>query len=152
MSAGCVFKSDTHVLMGYQNRKGYMSGLGGKRIGNETFQHTAFRETVEELFGYTPAPRVVNMLVERFIPRDVIYNGFYTMFVFTLDDLTSMLRFLRCSIYGSPMYTRFPLTIDELIHTRRVDSYYEVGHLCLMPIMNNVIVDNRDMKYLAISK
>ena len=52
--AGIVFKSETHVLMGYQPDKAMISGIGGKPLDLEPMIQTAFREAIEELFGVNP--------------------------------------------------------------------------------------------------
>jgi hypothetical protein len=49
MSAGCLFTDGAHVLAGMQ--KGQLNGFGGKRENREPIYITAWRETLEELFG-----------------------------------------------------------------------------------------------------
>lgn len=150
MSSGIVFKSETHVLMGYQPDKNMISGIGGKPIGNETPIQTAFRETVEELFGVQPSPEVVDALSYSFNLRIPVVNSNYTMFIYTIDDLVQFLYIAKSLLGSSPYYQTFPLTLNALILDRRAPPNVEVTYLALIPIIQVPFhVDQRDMKIIG---
>ena len=150
MSAGIVFKSETHVLMGYQPDKKSISGIGGKPIGNETPIQTAFRETIEELFGLQPSKNLIEVLVDNFGFKPEVRNDSYTMFIYTVDELLRFLCVVKSHAGPSPYYTTFPTSLDSLLFDRRTPLGVEVSHRCMVPIIHEpFFVDQRDMKYVA---
>lgn len=150
MSAGIVFKSETHVLMGYQPDKHSISGIGGKSIGNETPIETAFRETIEELFGLQPSKNLIEVLVDNFGFKPEVKNGSYTMFIYTVDELMRFLCVVKSHSGPSPYYANFPTNVENLIYDRRTPMGVEVSHMCMVPIIHVPFhVDQRDMKYIA---
>jgi hypothetical protein len=150
MSAGIVFKSETHVLMGYQPDKNMISGIGGKPIGHETPIETAFRETIEELFGIQPSKELLEVLVNNFGFKPEVKNSSYTMFIYTIEELLRFLCVVKSYSGSSPYYTNFPTSLDSLIFNRRTPLGVEVGHLCMVPIIHVPFhIDQRDMKVIG---
>lgn len=150
MSAGIVFKSETHVLMGYQPDKNMISGIGGKPIGHETLIETAFRETIEELFGVQPSKELLTVLVDNFGFKPEVKNGSYTMFIYTIDELLRFLCVVKSYSGSSPYYTTFPTSVESLIFNRRTPLGVEVSHLCMVPIIHAPFyIDQRDMNVIA---
>jgi hypothetical protein len=150
MSAGIVFKSETHVLMGYQPDKNMISGIGGKPIGNETSIETAFRETIEELFGLQPSKSLMEVLVNNFGFKPEVKNDSYTMFIYTIDELLHFLCVIKSYSGSSPYYTNFPTSLDSLLFDRRTPLGVEVSHLCMVPIIYAPFhIDQRDMKIIG---
>jgi hypothetical protein len=150
MSAGIVFKSETHVLMGYQPDKNMISGIGGKPIGHETPIETAFRETIEELFGIQPSKELLEVLVNNFGFKPEVKNTSYTMFIYTIEELLRFLCVVKSYSGSSPYYTNFPTSLDSLIFNRRTPLGVEVGHLCMVPIIHVPFhIDQRDMNVIG---
>ena len=150
MSSGIVFKSETHVLMGYQPDKHMISGIGGKPIGNETPIETAFRETIEELFGLQPSKNLLDILVDNFGFKPAVKNTSYTMFIYTIDELLRFLCVVKSHSGPSPYYAHFPTSVDSLVFDRRTPVGVEVTHLCMVPIIHiQFHVDQRDMKVIG---
>ena len=150
MSAGIVFKSETHVLMGYQPDKNMISGIGGKPIGHETPIETAFRETIEELFGIQPSKELLKVLVNNFGFKPEVKNSSYTMFIYTIEELLRFLCVVKSYSGSSPYYTNFPTSLDSLIFNRRTPLGVEVGHLCMVPIIHVPFhIDQRDMNVIG---
>jgi len=150
MSAGIVFKSETHVLMGYQPDKNMISGIGGKPIGHETPIETAFRETIEELFGIQPSKELLEVLVNNFGFKPEVKNSSYTMFIYTIEELLRFLCVVKSYSGSSPYYTNFPTSLDSLIFNRRTPLGVEVGHLCMVPIIHVPFhIDQRDMNVIG---
>jgi hypothetical protein len=150
MSAGIVFKSETHVLMGYQPDKQMISGIGGKPIGNETPIETAFRETIEELFGFQPSKTLIEVLVANFGFKPEVKNESYTMFIYTIDELLRFLCVVKSHSGSSPYYMDFPTSLDSLLFNRRTPLGVEVSHLCMVPIIHAPFhVDQRDIKIIG---
>ena len=145
--AGVVFKSETHVLMGYKLHDGIITGIGGKPIGDEVPIRTAFREAVEEIFGIQPEPSLLTALVTEFSVRGMAENKGYKMFILTLDDLLVFMRIVRDSASVSPFYHSFPSSLEDLILTRRAPKSVEIVSLALLPITpDHYQVDQRDMR------
>lgn len=145
--AGVVFKSETHVLMGYKPHDGIITGIGGKPIGDEIPIRTAFREAVEEIFGIQPESDVLNALVSEFSPRGMAENKGYKMFILTIDDLLVFMTIVRDSARVSPFYRSFPSSLEDLILTRRAPKSVEIVSLALLPITpDHYQVDQRDMR------
>lgn len=145
--AGVVFKSETHVLMGYKPHDGIITGIGGKPIGDEVPIRTAFREAVEEIFGIQPESEVLNALVSQFSPRGMAENKGYKMFILTIDDLLVFMTIVRDSARVSPFYRLFPSSLEDLILTRRAPKSVEIVSLALLPITpDHYQVDQRDMR------
>jgi hypothetical protein len=145
--AGVVFKSETHVLMGYKLHDGIITGIGGKPIGDEVPIRTAFREAVEEIFGIQPEPSLLAALVSEFSVRGMAENKGYKMFILTLDDLLVFMRIVRDSARVSPFYHSFPSSLEDLILTRRAPKSVEIVSLALLPITpDHYQVDQRDMR------
>lgn len=145
--AGVVFKSETHVLMGYKPHDGIITGIGGKPIGDEVPIRTAFREAVEEIFGIQPESEVLDALISEFSPRGMAENKGYKMFILTIDDLLVFMTIVRDSARVSPFYRSFPSSLEDLILTRRAPKSVEIVSLALLPITpDHYQVDQRDMR------
>lgn len=144
--AGIVFKTETHVLMGYQPDKAMISGIGGKPNDFEPIVHTAFRETIEELFGIKPTFWLIVSLAEIFKTAGSVQNGGYTMFVLSFDDLLRFMKYVHVSVQTSPYYAQFPESIHDLLLRRRAPPDAEVTHLALIPLVPEYFrVDQRDI-------
>ena len=144
--AGIVFKTETHVLMGYQPDKAMISGIGGKPNEFEPIVHTAFRETIEELFGVKPTFWLIVSLAEMFKTAGSVQNGGYTMFVLSFDDLLRFMKYVQVSVQTSTYYSQFPESIHDLLLRRRAPPDAEVTHLALIPLVPEYFrVDQRDI-------
>ena len=148
--AGIVFKSETHVLMGYQPHKAMISGIGGKPNDFEPIVHTAFRETIEELFGIKPTYWLIVSLAEIFKSARSVQNGGYTMFVLSFDELTRFMNYVQASVQTTPYYSKFPESLHDLLLCRRAPGDAEVTHLALIPLVTDYFsVDQRDIPLLT---
>jgi len=144
--AGIVFKTETHVLMGYQPDKAMISGIGGKPFELEPLIHTAFRETIEELFGVNPPCSLLVSLAEVFKTAGSVQNGGYTMFVLSFDDLLRFMNYVQASVQTSPYYAEFPQSLDDLLLRRRTPADAEITHLAMIPMVSEYFrVDQRDI-------
>lgn len=145
--AGVVFKSETHVLMGYKPHDGIITGIGGKPIGDESPIRTAFREAVEEIFGIRPESELLDAVISEFSSRGMAENKGYKMFILTLDDLLMFMKIVRNRACVSPFYHWFPSCLEDLILTRRAPNNVEIVSLALLPITpDHYHVDQRDMR------
>lgn len=143
-SAGCFFTNDQLVLAGYQLKKpvSYISGIGGSKCPGETFQRTAFRETVEELFNINKFPvGLLDMIEYIIIPKKIRQNGNYAMIILGFDDLEMILKICRRYKVESPLYDTLPLNLTDLIFNRKLDMSAEVSHLTLVPLDRNIMFD-----------
>jgi len=146
-AAGTMFYSDTHVLAGQQS--GYISGIGGKRIHDETHFVTAWRETIEELFDPPYIPGILMDELRHIQPRD-IFGREYIIISYRFEQLQEMLPIFKRHLVKSKFYKEFPLTIAELILHRIPLKGAEITHLCLLPKVENIRVHKEFMKDMAI--
>lgn len=139
--AGCMWISDTHVLAGIHTRQSRshkpnkISGLGGKTLPGEVWWQTAFRETVEDMFGVETVPtELLNLLRSRLAPLTVVHQSTpsYITLVFSFADLKQFLKLSRRFIQ-SPLYSPFPKTVDELVFNRRSSDKSDVSHIVYWP-------------------
>lgn len=140
-AAGLLFTNGTMALGGYQPYKipPCISGLGGKREACDQYPpDTAFREALEELFGLEMiSPVLLNFLTITFsFPDHVLCSTNYIQYVYSFEDLLSLLHV--CSDHGlvSPLYDVFPVTLDALILKRKVRRGTELSHLALVPVLH----------------
>jgi hypothetical protein len=136
MSAGCLFTDGEHVLAGLQ--RGQLNGFGGKGEEGEPVYVTAWRETLEELFGFCTDTLLYEVIT--FIRYSaVLEDPSYTCYVYTFMDLEKVLSIIRKYHMPSPFYRRFPRNISELIFLRTA-VYSEVGALALLPLHSDLHV------------
>jgi len=152
-SAGCLFTDTRHVLAGFQPKKNkkmkMISGFGGKQIPGETIHETAWRETLEELFDFSPE------IIKSILP-DVLKipyfktftNGNYTVFVFTFDTLLSICKMFEERNLQSPFYSSFPTELFELILYRHPTQEAEVQEITLLPFAMCQTIDPYFLKDL----
>lgn len=115
-----------------------LSGFGGKMRFAEIAIETAWRETLEELFGFHSnfiKDRLVELCSIR--PLRIMNSGDYVCFVYTFKDLEKALSILKKYHPISPFYRYFPTTVLDLILNRREfpgGPESEVGALALLPV------------------
>ena len=129
--AGCMFTDGRIVLAGFQPKMGKISGFGGGAKPYETPFETAIRETLEELLGVSEVPHeLIAKMPEG--GRHISYPA-YTCFLYSFDDLETILRRSRRYYVMSPYYSDFPVTIGDLILKRDPAAEGEVTRLFLLP-------------------
>ena len=147
-AAGCLFVAGSVALAGVQKqflvidgkRKPVLSGLGGRREPNDIdWIHTAFRETVEELFDVKDVPVTLLNRLRLLLPiRHVAENQGYVLLQYSFDDLVQLLAL--CKSLVSPLYKAQPRTVQDLIVKRCITSS-EIGSLALLPRIAGVTID-----------
>jgi hypothetical protein len=143
-AAGCLFTNNQLVLAGYQPNKSlpYISGIGGTKMPGETFQRTAFRETLEEIFNVNTFPLGLLNTIELILePTRIMQNGNYIIIVLTFEDLGIILRICRAYNLKTPIYDTIPLRLNDLIFNRKFDISAEITHLALIPLAKKVTID-----------
>jgi hypothetical protein len=139
-AAGIIFRSQTHVLAGYQanKKKPCISGLGGCREKGENYYETAWRETIEELFGIHGIPPSLLALIRKHLPATrVTHTNTYILIIYTFEDLQKLLNLIRKINLPQTMYAKYPRSLDELIHLRNPLPRHEVQGLALIPIVKH---------------
>jgi hypothetical protein len=140
-SAGCIFYNEQYILAGYQPRKQkpIVSGLGGKREGDEEASTTALRETLEELFELQTVPLEWIQEIQATIPfQRSLQNGDYLTFLYSFDDLQQILVYLESKGCQSELYNEFPTNVLTLLFHRKQLAYpAEISHLLLFPLVNH---------------
>ena len=146
-AAGCLFTDKKLVLAGYQfrNGKGVLDGIGGSRKEGETAISTALRETLEELFDIVASTALVSEIRRKFKPRSKFQTGQYLCFVYNFKTLEKMMVFLKGHDLCSPLYKVFPVTIMELLFSRRIRAT-EVTHLSLIPFVDDLSFEGHFLK------
>lgn len=140
--AGCIFSNEQFILAGYQPRKQkpIVSGLGGKREGEEEASTTALRETLEELFELHEAisPEWIQQIQTTIPSKGVLQNGDYISFLYTFEDLQKLLELLHQYGCQSCLYDTFPTNLFSLLFNRKLLAYPpEVSHLLLFPLVHH---------------
>jgi len=146
-AAGCLFTDKKLVLAGYQFRhgKGVLDGIGGTREEGETAIETAFRETLKELFEIVPSAALVAEMRRSFKPRSKFQTGQYICFVYNFKKLEKIMVFLKGQGLRSPLYKVFPVTITELLFSRRIRPT-ELTYLSLIPFVDDLSLEEHFLR------
>ena len=143
--AGIAFTDCTTILCGrhaYKPGKApFLSGFGGHKISQDLdWIGTAWRETIEELWGVSSVPsHIVNQLRMEIKIRHILIQPGYIQILLHLEDLKDVCRILRRNGLLSPLYATYPLGLEDLILKRRIGRT-EVTHLCLIPFLEEPLV------------
>lgn len=142
MGAGCVFTDGNHILAGYQPHKKFpcISGIGGHTEEGETYLQTAYRETIEEIFdvAFTQIPPgLIDTLIRKMAPKEIHSKKGYVLVRFTFQDLEKFLKLCRKSGLQSPLYSKIPKNLFQVIQRRMQAPTSEISALCLLPIVNH---------------
>lgn len=142
-AAGCLFVSEQHVLAGYQPHKKtpVISGFGGKRLQGEEPITTAWRETLEELLGWSEVPQNILTNGISLPPIKTMNSNGYMQAVYRFEDLETVLKYIP-NTYSSPLYKTIPRSVGELLLHRNFSVQTEVPTLCLLPIHNQKIANH----------
>lgn len=144
-AAGCLFYQNNLVLAAYNPKYQIWSGIGGKIMPDEAPKAAAFRETIEELFGFTPSQDIIDECLHAFNLSELTINNTYgivpinfTMFV----HLSYILRAKKCtSIY----YNTIPTEINELVYQRKIIHNAEITHLKIVNTLESNPEISRDL-------
>jgi hypothetical protein len=140
-AAGIVFKNSTHILAGYQPNKKQpcISGFGGMRKGSEMYAETAWRETLEEMFGLETIPDTVLQRIYSELPsKCIMHTQGYIFIVYSFKDLEILLKLVRQLKLPQTIYATYPRTVNDLIFSRLNRPSNEVGQLALLPLVPHV--------------
>jgi hypothetical protein len=137
IGAGLLFTNQRVALAGYHPHKHTLSGVGGKReLSDASSLGTAFREGLEELFGFTEIPPslMIVLLNEFSTPDHILFYVDYIQYVYSFHHLTRFLEIVKSYELKSPFYDIFPCTIEALLLKRTVKTG-EITHLSLIPVL-----------------
>jgi hypothetical protein len=142
MGAGCVFTDGKHVLAGYQPHKKYpgITGIGGHKEGEETYLQTAYRETIEEIFHVSQSQIPIGLLaslIQTMNPRKIQMKKGYVIVTFHFQDLELLLKLCKKAGLRSPLYTKLPKNLMELIQKRDYDLKAEILSFALLPVVKS---------------
>jgi len=144
--AGILFTDGKMVLGGYNNHSFYITGIGGKKKGNELPYQTAVREMVEELFEIEEIPEDLLTHLENILNFDTLIGSkYYDTFVMSFDVLKKITGVVNQFSVKSKVYDTIPESIMELIFMRKQVENAEFTHLVLVPCMYNVALDKNYM-------
>lgn len=147
--AGILFTDGNQVLAGFQAKKSYISGIGGKREYGENYHETAIRETVEELFDIIPCDELIKEI--QTIPYSKRFmNDSYVVLVYSFDDLLLFMNIIKKHVGISELYSEFPENILDLIYKRKLKNTSEVQQLYLLPLNKDLSIDNCFIKDLSL--
>lgn len=149
--AGILFLEGPVALAGIQKHRQVLkgaveprlSGFGGRREDQDIdWIHTAFRETIEELFGVEDVSVSLIQQLRAKVPyRASFKTGEYWVLQSTFEDLKTLLA-LAAKHLQSPLYSTMPRTLEELITRRCPQSISEIGALALVPVSSPYIDTN----------
>ena len=145
--AGILFTEGPVALAGvqkhYKNNETILSGFGGRREpSDQDWVHTAFRETVEELYNTTSVPlKLIHNLRRQIVSlKPPIYTSGYVVIQLNFTDLRTFLKICRTHLLCE-IYKHMPTTLDDLILKRCPSSSSEIGALALIPVAKAITVD-----------
>jgi hypothetical protein len=160
--AGILFVEGPVALAGIQKHRQVLkgsveprlSGFGGRKEAHDIdWIHTAFRETVEELFGVEDVSVSLLQLLRAKVPyRASFKTGEYWILQSSFEDLKTLLALVAKHIQ-SPLYSTMPRTLEELITRRCPQSISEIGALALIPVSSPYVDTNftEDLKKASAS-
>lgn len=153
-AAGCLFTDGTHVMAGYQPKRGtkLISGFGGGRKPGETYFDTAMREVLEELLEIKPSEALLDALNLQFQPSKVLINGPYIILQYSLADIDTLLDIVSQHYSHSPIYSNMPFGLSELIFKRKYLKGMEVQSILILPLVNDFLVDGNFRKDIDLIK
>ena len=133
--AGILFTDGKFTLSGV-SKYAEMTGIGGKKEGDETPVETAVRETVEELFDPEEIPEglfedIINTI--RFDNMVFKTDHTYSLFIMNFDDLNNFLILAKKHNLRSKVYDTIPSTLLQLILDRKILKSSELSHILLVP-------------------
>jgi hypothetical protein len=147
--AGILFTNGPVALAGIQKHRQVLkgsveprlSGFGGRKEAQDIdWIHTAFRETIEELFGLEEVSvTLVQTLRAKISYRTSFKTGEYWILQSSFEDLKTLLLIAAKHI-KSPLYSKMPLTLEDLIVKRSPQMTSEIGALALIPL-NSPFID-----------
>lgn len=143
--AGILFTDDRLVLAGCRSN-GVITGIGGKKKGDETAYHTAIREMLEEIFELDPLPDVLLKEVYEKVTSYHVIAGTYTVFLCSFDDLKEVIDIVCSHDVKSRVYDNLPKNIEQLIFNRHSSEKSEFSHLVLLPYFSNTRIENFFLK------
>ena len=155
-AAGVLFTDLVTVLAATQRHRAVpvLSGLGGKReVADADWFDTAWRETAEELFGWSTLPDGLLRAFRAHLQADTVTeNSGYVIVQCSFETLHQFLQ--MCAAGGpSPYYKQMPRTLMELILERDPSAKGEIGGLALLPVRPNPCLVDRlfqgDLKRLV---
>ena len=95
--------------------------------------YTGLREFLEEIFAIEPNPSYIELIQEHVTPLRIVELGGYINIVYSFIDLETILILLNANGAVSRLYDTFPLTLNDLIFTRKITDEQEISHLALLP-------------------
>jgi hypothetical protein len=151
-AAGVLFLEGPAALAGIQKHRlvaegklgAKLSGFGGRKEEEDIdWVHTAYRETIEELFDVEKVPFHLIHELRGTIPyREHIQSGSYFNLRLTFEDLKLLLKITAKHIPISSLYKKMPLTLNDLILKRSPQVTSEIGALALVPVFQMSEIDS----------
>jgi hypothetical protein len=148
--AGILFADERFVLAGYNPFKLAITGIGGKKQGDELPTQTAVRETLEELFELETIPESLFQIIWSNLVFDTIVStGGYNVFHMSFRDLNYIMKTLQFFNVKSRVYDILPTTLSELILNRKYYRDAELSHILLLPREEIFQLDRSLMKDIS---
>ena len=136
LGCGLLVIEKGYALAGLTPKLGRYSGIGGKQHPGETLRQTAFRESLEELYGIAPSTSLVNTLVVGFKAKPLIDRGGYYYILMSFADFNSMCSIVKTYVGDSPYYKTFPASVLDLVLNRYPSDEAEITELTLVKYSN----------------
>lgn len=144
-AAGCLFYQNNLVLAAYNPKYQIWSGIGGKIMPEEQPKAAAFRETIEELFGFTPSQDIIDECLYAFSLSELKINNSYGIVPINFNMFVHLSYVLRAKQCASIYYDSIPTEIDELVHRRKIVTGAEITHLKIVNTMDPNPEISRDL-------
>lgn len=128
-AAGCLFIQDDYVLTGYNPTHNIWSGIGGKLEPGESARFAAYRETIEEIFGFKPSQEILNDCEAAFGKLPLIVRDNYGVIKISFNLYVHLSYILRAHNCVSPFYNRIPISFEEVLVERKKIENAEITEL-----------------------
>lgn len=141
-ASGIIFRlSPNHILAGLASKKETgISGIGGKKsVADSSALFTAWRETMEEIFGYfLNNVGEFNDIINAFKPLSIHkQKDSYVLFEYDISTLFRIVSKLRS--FRSPFYDVMPQNVQELLFNRKQVLGAEIASLCVIPLTSSIV-------------
>lgn len=135
-------EQENYVLLAHHKELNKFSDFGGKRQGkrDRSFFDTAYRELLDELFGWKIIPYyfideisyTLDQLTEQEVDQKIeihIKNDVHVLIILTEKHLERLLQICKHSGRDSAYYDKFPVTVYELVRKRKYTKKQTISEL-----------------------
>jgi hypothetical protein len=113
---------------------------GGRHTGDRDWVDTAWRETIQDLWGIMDVPRnILNQLRTEITHQRVVEHTGSVIIILDLKVLLRVCQIMQRNAIKSPVYAAYPRGLEDLLLTRDPAPAvtfrgHHITHLCIIPL------------------